>query len=610
MEQEHPHRELELLLNSLQPAGERREEVLLACSWDDVLNSLSEAQETFNQKAAKSRFRKITRSKSIVGTLGSLTQLLPDELGLGVLRGGLNAVFQLVQARIESQEKILETFHNVPLLFERACGIALSHRCDQQLLGRVQDLYKVLLCELPQLIKILLRQHTGKTRVRMFRQTPSEEAHLIDECLDAIQRASRAVDVSIDVAQAQTLAETQQVVISNSQKLDSNSDKMEQMLFALRNIQNIQSFIQSKVSVLETLHKSAEDARRVQLKAIQGEVTRVVVGCQVLAEKVERRHSRAPPTTSSNNIRYSEEHLWILPSDPVPGLPGRPAPTLTNAVSVPIDKWKPKPYSEAPAAYHKMVEEPTLTEKRRDDVSCDSIIQLLAIPTSPSPFGDLERVLRRGTNLEQAALDRARWLMMSDRFASWVTVEMSSSSDIILVEGYNDHRLGKVSPLSVFCASLTTTMIRKSLFVLYHFCGEHAFPKDPIGGPSGMLRSLIAQLAASRLDLSSRLGSLAERLIDMSLPSLVEAFEHLLRGIPPGCTLYIILDNISEFESRLHGWDDEIRQVVRMLDEVSKDPGVGVNLRVLATCPMKSIVLARQIDYRDHISLRAGNLHA
>ena len=63
------------------------------CSWDDVLGSIEETRVEYERKAGKNRLRAIPRSPVIVTTLHGLTEMIPEQDGLSILRGGLKLIF-------------------------------------------------------------------------------------------------------------------------------------------------------------------------------------------------------------------------------------------------------------------------------------------------------------------------------------------------------------------------------------------------------------------------------------------------------------------------------------------------------------------------------------
>lgn len=63
------------------------------CSWDDVLDSMESARTEHSTKSDKNKLRAVPRNRAIVTTLHSLCEMIPEQDGLSVLRGGLKLVF-------------------------------------------------------------------------------------------------------------------------------------------------------------------------------------------------------------------------------------------------------------------------------------------------------------------------------------------------------------------------------------------------------------------------------------------------------------------------------------------------------------------------------------
>lgn len=65
------------------------------CSWTDVLQSMQNASSEYRAKSESNRLRAAQRDKSIAMTLLSLTEMIPEQDGLSILRGGLSTIFKV-----------------------------------------------------------------------------------------------------------------------------------------------------------------------------------------------------------------------------------------------------------------------------------------------------------------------------------------------------------------------------------------------------------------------------------------------------------------------------------------------------------------------------------
>jgi len=67
-----------------------------SCTWNDVFERIDAVKEAYDAKAPKGSFRSFIRNgKADATTLNSLCFIIPEEYGLGVLRGGLSFIFQV-----------------------------------------------------------------------------------------------------------------------------------------------------------------------------------------------------------------------------------------------------------------------------------------------------------------------------------------------------------------------------------------------------------------------------------------------------------------------------------------------------------------------------------
>lgn len=63
-------------------------------SWNDVLRLIEAAEDHYVEKGTRNWFRqKLRKGENVATVLQSLTELIPEEYGLGVVRGGLSILF-------------------------------------------------------------------------------------------------------------------------------------------------------------------------------------------------------------------------------------------------------------------------------------------------------------------------------------------------------------------------------------------------------------------------------------------------------------------------------------------------------------------------------------
>lgn len=69
------------------------------CSWAEVMVSMEEACSEYKKKAKGDKIRAMQRNRAVAATLQSLGEMIPEQDGLSVLRGGLNGIFKVTPSR-------------------------------------------------------------------------------------------------------------------------------------------------------------------------------------------------------------------------------------------------------------------------------------------------------------------------------------------------------------------------------------------------------------------------------------------------------------------------------------------------------------------------------
>lgn len=245
-------------------------------------------------------------------------------------------------------------------------------------------------------------------------------------------------------------------------------------------------------------------------------------------------------------------------------------------------------------------------------LSYQELYMMLRLPDPMFLVRDLQIVLRASNAIGQNGLSRGAWLLNMDRFKIWAHIS-NCSSNLVLVDGHlGEFCRGKISPLSVLSAIFASMNKNPRFLVLTYFCGLHTNISDSMSGCCGMLRGLVAQLIANqRHDYQNTRVCVADDFLyaiaQHDLDALCRLFQALLKGIHPDVTIYCIIDDVSQFETTLGGWGEELTRVVYMLQMLSRQRRGYPTFKVLLTAANRSIQVYQQIDPRDIISLTAGN---
>ena len=205
---------------------------------------------------------------------------------------------------------------------------------------------------------------------------------------------------------------------------------------------------------------------------------------------------------------------------------------------------------------------------------------------------DLLMILRQTQEFDLACKTLLARVLANTRFRRWIT---AGDSDLIYVEGRLDpSSFGRTSPVAYICANLVHLFQDKpKTMTLYFFCGQHVASNDNLQGPKGLIRSILAKLLMAWPDapLSNiDLTSFQEDIERISIDVLCHTFELILGQAPSDCTLYLVIDDLSQFER--DSWDDDYASLLYMLNGLVQNGGFGPRVMVLVTSPIRSRWLA------------------
>lgn len=173
----------------------------------------------------------------------------------------------------------------------------------------------------------------------------------------------------------------------------------------------------------------------------------------------------------------------------------------------------------------------------------------------------------------------------------------SAYSSALVVQG-NFHRPGpgRTSALSALCAMFSLNLSKNTQsIVLQFFCGIQEAPNDPVLGPNGLIRSLLAQLLLTRFPFNLdfiNTRAFFEAIKSHSLRDLCSVFRQLIEQLPPAARVVCIIDSISSFEydSRL----TDLIDVLHILDTIIGNPYLRPVVKLMATTSFSQMLIAEQ----------------
>lgn len=192
-------------------------------------------------------------------------------------------------------------------------------------------------------------------------------------------------------------------------------------------------------------------------------------------------------------------------------------------------------------------------------------------------------ILDKKEQLPAKQLAQTEQIVNTSLFRSWI---VSTSSAKLLVQWTSPlpQTIAEVSPLSVFCATMTQALQAKERFVsIQWFCGRYIDPMQAgqyIGGRA-MLVSLIGQLLREHafdtrpLHPEINLSSLQAGGMD----ELQKLLGWLVRQLPQTITLFCIIDGVVLYERDEHY--GEALLVLAFLSTLTANPSVPATVKVL-----------------------------
>ncbi|KAK0721911.1 hypothetical protein B0T26DRAFT_673675 [Lasiosphaeria miniovina] len=235
------------------------------------------------------------------------------------------------------------------------------------------------------------------------------------------------------------------------------------------------------------------------------------------------------------------------------------------------------------------------------------------------PIEEETQILRRGSSIDDAPLSRA----------SFRTLLFSQQPGVVLVDACSDRAQGgsSVTPVSVICATLTQALRRggygpalslalptsaSTSVILVFFCGLHIATEDPLRGPLGLVRSLLAQLALELLKNrwvteEGPMGVLPDESMEegLYLADLCGLFHNLLQLVPAGTSVYCIVDGISSYEREF--WSEDYGVVMGAFARIVRDEGLEAWFKLLMTGLASSPGLDRWMPHQ-RVSVGSGRV--
>lgn len=195
---------------------------------------------------------------------------------------------------------------------------------------------------------------------------------------------------------------------------------------------------------------------------------------------------------------------------------------------------------------------------------------------------DMQFIEERRERFPSKDRARAEQVVRTHQFNNWIIAP--TSTKLLVHSDFGGTQY--VSPLSLFCSTLSQHLQRKENFIsLVFFCGRHVEKRDGASfGGTAMVKSLIAQLLLCQQHLDTRHIHYEVSLNEVQsgdLNALCSFFICLLRRLPKAVTVFCLIDGIGYYER------DETRagmlQALECVLRATFDKSVPAVVKVLAT---------------------------
>ena len=229
------------------------------------------------------------------------------------------------------------------------------------------------------------------------------------------------------------------------------------------------------------------------------------------------------------------------------------------------------------------------------------------------PQQDLKRCLNIGASLTLTDQDRVEWMMQSPKLREWLN--SPDSRTLLLNSDVDPNEM--FSPTTFVSAKLLESLSHiEPVFLLYFFCSLHtsssssSSPKkeNQPDTATGLLKTLISQLLL-RSDVNWDLSSLPSTNLSSTKPhqtadidTLSLLFRSLIYQLPPTTFLFCMIDGINYYErsERRRGF---LQVVHSLLDIIHSCSGNGVVIKLLLTCPGKSLYVKDLVSKEDILTV-------
>ncbi|KAH6686736.1 hypothetical protein F5X68DRAFT_261749 [Plectosphaerella plurivora] len=541
-------------------------------------------------------------------SLNAWAGLIPDEYGLGVVKGGLAIIFMMAGRSVEKRQKIFDTFAALQeALIKAAHPEHARFRNKSAVIDSSESLYQTVVDSIEDLFHLLAANGRSRLSKLNERVRGSKQSQLLtsDEILERLQQSTKNYLEALDVARDQAIENTEMM----GRYTGVRTVLIHEEVVANREgTARLEAGVQTYTTKVDAAREEIVDG----IGSLNAGLTKVASSATYVKKRLDedaddRRRDRERQDVQNQDLRDMmlsglEEVKRIVSREGQGGSAdaqqalGDQMSNRNLLMEVLLEERR-----RTQAQLSKLEKQLSQQSSGGAVVSFQRFCQILCQPSSrgpPIPPRQLEHMFQHPSrDLDKALAARCRFsrkdqgqvqsIFDNDKFLQWM--ERHHPGIISVDANLQAAALESISAVSAFCGTLVTSMLEvyPDDVVTHFFCGLHAHPGDDWFGPCGLIRSIVMQvlmklveMGHESLDFINNRGFLQE-LEEHDLHSLCATLHWLLYQFPPDTRVYCIIDSISCFDVDRQFRD--LAVVMEALKEVVDDSALGCIFKVFVT---------------------------
>ncbi|KAL9118675.1 MAG: hypothetical protein Q9187_004777 [Circinaria calcarea] len=547
-------------------------------TWDEVIRRAKDADRKYHDDAKGFRGigRKIGRNMGdIAPGVNPWLGLLPNGEYTSILCGGLKLIFGAAARNSERRQQILDAFGSIPKTVQTVESCREKFPSDAVLKEISTELYLAILRAIEGMMQWLVDKAVWN-RIKGVLLGPLYDKSL-DEKIKDVEEQRRYLQDRVDSLRDDAIIR----VDAATERLEPKVDKINLTIKDLAtNTSMTCTSVKHIQSGMNSMSLTAESTNLQMSNLVDGIITLETLQGKQAALMEDHSNKMQSGIDSQNGIfRFLQEQLRMA-------------------------EWREKrretELQQARSKIRILERERAVNPSVPFLTQADLFILIAADPAVPRI--DILNTIKQSQVIDPSSQGQAHWLMQHPKFQTWL---VSDKAQAILVNGNaSTYASERITSMSLLCALLVQSLAEvRPAICIHFFCGLHTTYDDALGGTSGLIRSLIAQLLTLRdFDLSFiNARRYRDHLRNHDLEHLCELFRQLANQLPIDTVLFCVIDGISLFETP-ERWQ-ETCFLMSKLREITEDDNFNPVFKLLITSPLRSRYVKEGISPEDHLNL-------